>query len=192
MVAAAPRDRPRCCRGFLDFAGDAVLVAHNAGFDVGHLDAAHEALAGRPLGQPGALHDPPGAPPAARAAASLARRGRRRRSVSRCFDRHRGAAPTRASRPTSCASSWSGPRERGDRRDSTSCSTSSAAPRDGEPFVVHVSRERVSTTRRWRPASIICSARTAGCSTSARPGGCASGCRATSRTRAGTRRRRSS
>lgn len=52
MVAAAPPIEV-ALRGFLEFAGDEVLVAHNAAFDLGHLNAAQRALAGRPLDLPG-------------------------------------------------------------------------------------------------------------------------------------------
>jgi len=45
MVADAPR-LPEALRCFLEFAGDAVLVAHNAPFDVGHLTAARRAHEG--------------------------------------------------------------------------------------------------------------------------------------------------
>jgi DNA polymerase III epsilon subunit family exonuclease len=48
MVADAPR-LPDALRRFLEFAGDAVLVAHNAPFDVGHLTAARRAHEGRPV-----------------------------------------------------------------------------------------------------------------------------------------------
>jgi DNA polymerase III epsilon subunit family exonuclease len=48
MVADAPR-LPAALRRFLEFAGDAVLVAHNAPFDVGHLTAARRAHEGRPV-----------------------------------------------------------------------------------------------------------------------------------------------
>src|SRR5439155_27388007 len=51
MVAGAPPLADALPR-FLRFLGDGILVAHNAAFDVGHLDAAHLAYAGRPLGFP--------------------------------------------------------------------------------------------------------------------------------------------
>jgi DNA polymerase III subunit epsilon len=50
MVAGAP-PIGEALTAFMRFAGDAAtLVAHNAPFDVGHLNAAHLTLAGRPLG----------------------------------------------------------------------------------------------------------------------------------------------
>ena len=47
---AAPRVRPTRCGSFLDFAGDAVLVAHNARFDLAFLDRETERLTGSRIG----------------------------------------------------------------------------------------------------------------------------------------------
>lgn len=51
MVRAAPPIET-ALPAFLEFAGDAVLVAHNAAFDLGHLGRALEASAGRTIGNP--------------------------------------------------------------------------------------------------------------------------------------------
>jgi DNA polymerase-3 subunit epsilon len=51
MVAGAP-SVAQALEQFLDFAGDRVLVAHNAAFDVRHLDAASRAWLGRSVAAP--------------------------------------------------------------------------------------------------------------------------------------------
>src|SRR5262249_46576510 len=51
MVMTAPPIGEALPR-FLDFAGDAVLVAHNASFDIAHLDVANRLVTGRSLARP--------------------------------------------------------------------------------------------------------------------------------------------
>src|SRR5262249_3570603 len=51
MVASAPVIAEALPR-FLDFAGNGTLVAHNASFDLGHLNAAHLPVLGRSLDVP--------------------------------------------------------------------------------------------------------------------------------------------
>src|SRR5262249_8416783 len=51
MAAHAPPSR-EALPAFLDFLGDGVPVAHNAAFDMGHLDAAHRGLKGTGLDRP--------------------------------------------------------------------------------------------------------------------------------------------
>lgn len=139
MVMAAPRIDD-VLPEFLAFAGDAVLVAHNAAFDVGHLDAAHEALLGRPLGRP------------ALCTLRLARRllpDLRRRSLDSvagvlglaCAGRHRALPDARIAADVLCVF-LERARERGiERLDELLDFQRSAA--DGRPFVVHVPRARL-------------------------------------------------
>ena len=122
------RPSPRRCRASSRSRATAVLVAHNAAFDVGHLDAAQRALhraravdrrraSARSAWRAGCM--PELAPQGARQ-----RRERARHRVLRPPSRR---SATRASRPRSCASSSSalgGARHRAAR---TSCSPSSAA-----------------------------------------------------------------
>ncbi|HWP66581.1 MAG TPA: exonuclease domain-containing protein, partial [Candidatus Limnocylindria bacterium] len=139
MVAGAPTLADALPR-FLAFAERAVLVAHNAAFDVGHLTAASLALQGRPLDVP------------ALCTLRLARRllpELRRRNLDSvaadlgipCADRHRALGDARIAAEvlrvflTRAA-------ERGF-RTVADLLRFQALPVDGRPFVVHVPRERV-------------------------------------------------
>jgi DNA polymerase-3 subunit epsilon len=126
---------------FLEFAGDAVLVAHNAGFDVAHLDAAQRAITGPALARP------------ALCTIRLARRllpEQRRRSLDAvaatlglaCYDRHRGLGDARIAAEILCVL-LERAAERGVTRVSELLALQHAAS-DGEPFVVHVPRERLA------------------------------------------------
>jgi DNA polymerase-3 subunit epsilon len=140
MVARAPRIADALPR-FLEFAGDAVLVAHNAAFDVGHLDAAHRALVGRALERHTLCTQ------------RLARRllpELRRRSLDAvaaalgiaCHDRHRGLGDARIAAEILCVFL-----ERAAERGVLSLGALLAlqhAASDGRPFVVHVPRERLA------------------------------------------------
>ena len=140
MVAAAPRIAEALPR-FLEFAGDAVLVAHNAGFDVGHLDAAHRMLTGERLDRPTLC------------TVRLARQflpDLRRRSLDSvaatlgiaCHDRHRGLGDARIAAEILCVFL-----ERAAERGVVGLGELLAlqhAASDGRPFVVHVPRERLA------------------------------------------------
>jgi DNA polymerase-3 subunit epsilon len=141
MVADAPRITEALPR-FLDFAGDAVLVAHSAGFDVGHLDAAHRALLGHGL---------------QRQTLCTVRLARRllpdlsRRSLDSvaaalgiaCYDRHRGLGDARIAAEILCVF-LERAAERGVFRLGELLALQHAAS-DGQPFIVHVPRERLAT-----------------------------------------------
>jgi DNA polymerase-3 subunit epsilon len=139
MVTSAPPIGEALPR-FLDFAGDAVLVAHDTRFDMAHLDAAHRALTGRGLARP------------ALCTLRLARRlmpELRRRSLDAvaaalgisCHDRHRGPGDARIAAEILCVL-LERAAERGIGRVDELLALQHAAS-DGQPFVVHVPRERV-------------------------------------------------
>lgn len=140
MVASAPPIAEVLPR-FLEFAGDAVLVAHNASFDVEHLDTAHRALTGRGLARP------------ALCTLRLARRllpELRRRSLDSvaaalgiaCYDRHRGPGDARIAAEILCVF-LARAAARGIGRLDELLALQHAAS-DGQPFVVHVPRERLA------------------------------------------------
>src|SRR5262249_12035716 len=140
MVADAPRISEALPR-FLEFAGDAVLVAHNAGFDVGHLDAAHRALMGRGLDHQTLCtvrlarpllpaRPPPSLDPVA-AALGIA-----------CYDRHRGLGDARIAAEILCVF-LERAAERGLVRLGELLALQHVAS-DGQPFIVHVPRERLA------------------------------------------------
>jgi DNA polymerase-3 subunit epsilon len=139
MVAEA-RPLAEVLPRFVDFAGDAVLVAHNAAFDLGLLDAAQQALAGRPLDLPGLC------------TLRLARRllpALRRRSLDSvagalgisCFGRHRALPDARIAAEIFSVF-LERAAERGlERLDELLDLQRSAV--DGRPFIVHVPRARL-------------------------------------------------
>jgi DNA polymerase III subunit epsilon len=140
MVASAPPIGGALPQ-FLEFAGDAVLVAHNASFDVVHLDAAHRAVTGRALARPSLC------------TLRLARRllpELRRGSLDAvaaalglaCYDRHRGLGDARIAAEILCVF-LERAAERGVARVSELLALQHAAS-DGQPFVVHVPRERLA------------------------------------------------
>jgi DNA polymerase-3 subunit epsilon len=139
MVADAPPLAEALPR-FVEFAGDAVLVAHNAAFDVGHLNAAQKWLGGRPLDLP------------ALCTLRLARRllpGLRRRSLDSvagalgidCPGRHRALPDARIAAEILCVF-LERVRERGIERVDQLLDFQRSAV-DGRPFIVHVPRARL-------------------------------------------------
>jgi len=140
MVAAAPPIAEVLPR-FLEFAGDAVLVAHNARFDVGHLEAAHRALACRPLARPSLC------------TLLLARRllpDLRRRSLDAlaaalgisCHGRHRGPGDARIAAEMLTVFLERAATQGITRLDELLAFQHAAS--DGQPFVVHVAREKLA------------------------------------------------
>lgn len=140
MVASAPPIGEALPR-FLAFAGDGVLVAHNASFDVGHLDSAHRALTGRALERP------------ALCTLRLARRllpELRRRSLDSvagalgisCHDRHRGPGDARIAAEILCVFLERAAACGVARLDELIALQHAAS--DGQPFVVHVPRARLA------------------------------------------------
>jgi DNA polymerase-3 subunit epsilon len=139
MVANAP-DLADALPRFLAFAGGAVLVAHNAAFDVGHLTAARQQLEARPLDVP------------ALCTLRLARRllpELRRRNLDSvagdlgipCADRHRALGDARIAADVLRAF-LTRAAERGFRTVADLVRFQTLAV-DGRPLVVHVSRERL-------------------------------------------------
>ncbi|TMA51639.1 MAG: hypothetical protein E6J76_09415 [Deltaproteobacteria bacterium] len=125
---------------FLAFAGDAVLVAHNAAFDVAHLNAAQQVLAGRPVDAPVVC------------TLRLARRllsHLRRRSLDAvaaelgvaCFGRHRALPDAQIAAEILCVF-LERALQRGINRIDDLLDFQRAAV-DGRPFIVHVPRARL-------------------------------------------------
>jgi DNA polymerase-3 subunit epsilon len=139
MVAGAPPLAEALPR-FLEFAGDRVLVAHNAAFDLAHLDAAAGAVVGRRLDRPGLC------------TLRLARRflpALRRRSLDAvaanlgiaCFGRHRALPDARIAGEILCVFLERAAARGITRLDQLLDFQRSAV--DGRPFIVHVPRARL-------------------------------------------------
>jgi DNA polymerase-3 subunit epsilon len=139
MVAAAPRIAD-ALPAFLEFVGDDVAVAHNAAFDMGHLDAAQRALSGLGLDRPSIC------------TLRLARRllpGLRRRSLDSvagalgisCWNRHRALPDARIAAEILCVFLERLAERNVVRLDELLEFQQSAV--DGRPFVVHVPRARL-------------------------------------------------
>ena len=125
---------------FLAFAGDAVLVAHNAAFDVAHLNAAQQVLAGRPVDAPVVC------------TLRLARRllsHLRRRSLDAvaaelgvaCFGRHRALPDAHIAAEILCVFLERAVERGIDRIDHLLDFQRAAV--DGRPFIVHVPHARL-------------------------------------------------
>jgi DNA polymerase-3 subunit epsilon len=139
MVADAPAIGD-ALHAFLEFLGDDVAVAHNAAFDMGHLEAAHRAVVGTALDRPSVC------------TLRLARRllpGLRRRSLDAvagalgiaCWDRHRALPDARIAAEVLCVFLERLAEHNVARLDELLDFQRSAA--DGRPFVVHVPRARL-------------------------------------------------
>jgi DNA polymerase-3 subunit epsilon len=140
MVAGAPPLSDALPR-FLAFAGDdAVLVAHNATFDVSHLDAARRWVSGEPISHPHLC--------TLRLARRLLPEIRRRGLDSvagalgiRCDDRHRALPDARITAEIFSVF-LERLAERGITRLDEALDFQRSAP-DGRPFVIHVPRARL-------------------------------------------------
>jgi DNA polymerase-3 subunit epsilon len=139
MVADAP-PIAAVLPAFLAFVGDAVAVAHNANFDMGHLDAAQRALSGVGLDRPSIC------------TLRLARRllpGLRRRSLDSvagalgisCWNRHRALPDALIAAEILCVFLERLAERKLTRLDELLDFQRSAV--DGRPFVVHVPRARL-------------------------------------------------
>lgn len=139
MVAEAP-PIAEVLPALLEFLGDDVVVAHNADFDMGHLDAASRATTGAALDRPSVC------------TLRLARRlmpGLRRRSLDAvagalgiaCWGRHRALPDARIAAEIFCVF-LERLAERNVRRLDELLDFQRSAS-DGRPFVVHVPRARL-------------------------------------------------
>jgi len=139
MVADAPPIADVLPR-FVDFAGDGILVAHNAAFDVAHLEAARRTCGLPPMAAP------------ALCTLRLARRllpESRRRGLDAvaaalgiaCFDRHRALPDAEIAAEILCVF-LERAAERGIARLDQLLDFQRSAV-DGRPFIVHVPRERL-------------------------------------------------
>jgi DNA polymerase III epsilon subunit family exonuclease len=140
MVADAPPIAEALPR-FLDFAGTATLVAHNAVFDLGHLNAARRALEGRTIDLPAVCT----LKLARRLMPELERKGLD--SVASALgigvvDRHRGLGDARVTAEVLCVF-VERLRARGVARLGDLLAFQRAAP-DGEPWEVHVPLDRLA------------------------------------------------
>jgi len=140
MVAAAPRIGDALPR-FLEFAGSAVLVAHNAPFDLGHLNAARRTCEGRVLDAPAVCT----LRLARRLMPELERKGLD--SVASAlgigvFDRHRGLGDARVTAEVLCVF-VDRLVARGVRRLGDLLAFQRQAP-DGLPWEVHVPLDRLT------------------------------------------------